>query len=67
MSEPSKEQFIERFVAELVRLGGPTFADGSSVEEYARETAPLYWDEEWQREDGPEACADADYVCWEWE
>lgn len=63
----TEAQFIERFVKELIRLGGATFSDGSSVEDYARETAPLYWAEEWQREDGPEVCADADYDCWEFE
>ncbi|MBN8187572.1 hypothetical protein JF540_12815 [Salipiger thiooxidans] len=59
------EEFTEKFVKELVRLGGPTFADGTSVEEYALQTAPLYFAEDWQREDGPEACAEADFDCWE--
>ncbi|PQV52867.1 hypothetical protein LX70_03973 [Defluviimonas denitrificans] len=61
------EEFTERFVKEMVRLGGETFADGSSVAEYARETAPLYYAEDYQREEGPEACAEADIDCWEYE
>lgn len=61
------EEFTERFVKEMIRLGGETFADGSSVAEYARETAPLYFAEDYQREEGPEACAEADIDCWEYE
>jgi len=59
------EEFTEAFVKEMIRLGGETFSDGSSVEEYAQEVAPLYFAEDWQREDGPEACAEADFDCWE--
>lgn len=64
--EITKEEFIERFVAELVRLGGEVFNDGSSIAEYGREVAPSYWDEDYQREEGPEACAEADRDCWEY-
>lgn len=35
--------------------------DGGSIEEYARMTAPSYYEDEDQREDGPEACASAQY------
>lgn len=58
--------FIERFVNHMVLVGGTEFADGSSIEEYAREVAPTYWANSDQREDGPEACADADMDCWEY-
>lgn len=64
-AEMQIEEFTERFVAELVTLGGDTFSDGGSVAEYAREVAPLYYAEDYQREDGPEACAEADFDCWE--
>ncbi len=67
MAEPemTKDDFVERFVDHLISIGGRTFADGESVEDYAREVAPIYWAEEWQRADGPEACAEADFDCWE--
>lgn len=60
----TRDEFIERFVARMLRAG-PAFADGSSIEEYAREVAPTYWGEESQREDGPESCAEGDMDCWE--
>lgn len=62
--EMTKEQFIEAFVARCVSVAGPTFDDGSSIEVYAREVAPSYWSEDYQREEGPEACADADMSYW---
>ncbi|PIE10020.1 MAG: hypothetical protein CSA72_10425 [Rhodobacterales bacterium] len=64
-SSITEQEFMDRFIRELVRLGGEEFDDGSSVAEYAIEVAPLYWAEPWQREDGPEACAEADFDCWE--
>lgn len=65
MSEQLTEaEFIERFVARMLSYGA-TFADGSSIEEYAREIAPTYWAHVDQREDGPEECAEADMDCWE--
>ncbi|MGP3726101.1 hypothetical protein [Cereibacter sphaeroides] len=60
----TKEQFIEAFVARCVSVAGPTFDDGSSIADYAREVAPSYWADDHQREDGPEACADADMSYW---
>jgi len=59
----TREEFIERFVAEMVSYGA-TFDDGTSVEEYAREIAPTYWDNEDQRAEGPEECAQADMSYW---
>ncbi|MDK8874718.1 hypothetical protein [Paracoccus sp. SSJ] len=63
----TEAEFIERFVNHMVLIGGTEFADGSSIEAYAREAAPTYWAEVDQREDGPEACAQADISCWEYE
>jgi len=54
----TKDDFVTRFVKRMVERGGKQFDDGSSIEEYAQETAPLYWAEPDQREEGPEACAD---------
>lgn len=59
-----KDEFIARFKAHMLSIAGPTFADGASVAEYADETAPTYFEEEWQREQGPEPCADADMSYW---
>ncbi len=60
----SKEQFIERFVERMVSRAGTKFDDGESIEDYARQTAPSYWEAGWQRETGPEECADADMSYW---
>lgn len=64
--ELTREMFIERFVNHMVLVGGTEFADGSSIEEYAREVAPTYWEDADQREDGPEACAEGDIDCWDY-
>lgn len=61
----TKDEFIARFKAELIRLAGETDANGDSVAEYADETAPTYWDDETQRAWGPEECARADFDEWE--
>lgn len=62
---PDKAEFIERFIARMVDRIGPTFDDGSSVADYARQIATVAWDTDWQREDGPEVCADVniEYMC----
>lgn len=60
----TKEEFCRRFVERMVQRGGQTFDDGSSIREYAEETAPTYWQERHQREDGPEECAEADMSYW---
>lgn len=62
--ELTQEEFCARFEAHLLNYGGPTFDDGSSIADYARETAPTYWDDEALRLDGPESCADADMSYW---
>lgn len=61
----TRDEFIERFVKHMLSVGGTTFADGGSIEEYAREIAPTYWGDEGLREDGPESCAEGDMDCWE--
>lgn len=61
----TKEQFVERFVAEMLRIAGPQFDDGDDIEDYARRTAPTYWENEDQREVGPEECAQSDISYWE--
>lgn len=63
--ELSKEEWCKRFVTRMIdRAGFDHFDDGELVLDYAWATAPTYWDEEDQREDGPEACADADMSYW---
>lgn len=66
----TKDEFCDRFVAELLRIVGPTYLDADTGEAvstatYAEQTAPTYWDEPWQREEGPEVCAATDYSYWE--
>jgi hypothetical protein len=58
-----KCEFIERFVAYMLKHGGDKFDDGSSIEDYAREMAPSYCDD-WPDET-PEESASADMDCWE--
>jgi hypothetical protein len=59
-----RDVFCARFKAEMLRIAGPTFDDGSSIADYADDAAPTYFDEPWQREDGPEECARADISYW---
>lgn len=58
-----KDEFCHRFKAEMLRHA-TTFDDGSSVADYADETAPTYWENLDQRECGPEECARADISYW---
>ena len=51
-----EEEFIERFVAHMLRRAGPKFDDGSSVAEYARDVAPSYWDDPDPSAEGPPGC-----------
>ena len=61
----NKEEFCARFVAEMKRAAGfEAFTDGTTVEDYAKATAPSYYDEPDQRADGPEECARADVSYW---
>lgn len=60
-----QEEFCARFKAHMLDRAGPTFDDGASIADYADETAPTYWEEAgWLRDQGPEACADADMSYW---
>jgi hypothetical protein len=61
----TKEEFCVRFKAEMLRVAGPTFDDGESIGDYADEAAPAYFDQDWQREEGPEECARTDIAYWE--
>lgn len=63
-SEISKEEFCRRFKARMLACAGEKFDDGTSIAEYAEETAPNYYDDPDQRSDGPEECADADISYW---
>ncbi len=57
--------FVERFKAYCLKTCGFTyFDDGDSVAEYCDKVAPSYWADPFQREDGPESCAEADMSYW---
>jgi len=60
----TQAEFCARFKAHMLKYGGPTFEDGSSIADYADDTAPTYWEQPSDREEGPEACADADMSYW---
>lgn len=72
--ELTKEEFIARFKAELIRIVGPAYFvagdHGEIIEltgrtaDYADKVAPTYWDEPDHRADGPEACARSDLSYW---
>ena len=60
-----RDEFLRRFKARMIERAGQTFDDGSSIAEYADETGPTYWEEDSLiRDEGPEACADADMSYW---
>lgn len=63
--ELSKEEWCARFVKHMcVTCPHGRFEDGESIANYAEHTAPTYFETDWQREEGPEACADADMSYW---
>lgn len=64
MSEVTQDEFVARFVAEMVRVGGERFSDGESIRDYATDTAKTYFDDFEQRLEGPEECARADISYW---
>lgn len=64
MGEITEQEFCARFKARMLAVAGETFDDGESISEYADETAPTYYETDWQRAEGPEACADADMSYW---
>lgn len=56
--------FRDRFVAEMM-TALPIFGDTEAeLRAYAAEIAESYYETEWQREEGPEACAQADISYW---
>lgn len=61
----TESEFVERFVAYMLKCRGQTFADGFSVERYARETAPSYFADQHMDGESPEDCAEADMAEWE--
>lgn len=63
-AEMTQEEFCARFKAHMLMRAGPSFDDGESIADYADETAPTYWEQDWQRKEGPEACAEADMSYW---
>jgi hypothetical protein len=59
-----RDEFLQRFKARMIERAGQTFDDGTSIPQYADEIAPSYYDDEDQRSEGPEECADADMSYW---
>lgn len=60
-----KEEWCKRFIIRMMDRAGRThFDDGESILDYAHETSIACWEDEWQREAGPEAAADADMSYW---
>lgn len=63
--ELTEERFVALFKAHCLKHCGFThFDDGTSVSEYCDEVAPSYWADPFQRETGPEECAEADMSYW---
>lgn len=58
-AEITSEEFIARFKARLRELLGEAWDA-----KYVDEIAPTYWDDEGQRADGPEDCAEAEASEW---
>lgn len=64
MADLGREEFCTRFKAQILAVAGEKFDDGESIADYADETAPTYYETDWQRGLGPEECADADMSYW---
>ncbi|WP_376856037.1 hypothetical protein [Brevundimonas faecalis] len=64
MTNITKEEFCDRFVTEMMKAAPIFDSTTDELLAYADEIAPSYWETEWQREDGPEACAQADISYW---
>jgi hypothetical protein len=61
----TEAEFVARFTAHCLRTCGFThFDDGTSVADHCADVAPSYWADPFQRETGPEECADADMDFW---
>lgn len=62
----NEKEFVERFVAKMLLVAGPVDADGDSVEDYARQIARSYFEEQYLNDDmSPEECASTDVSYWE--
>jgi hypothetical protein len=61
-----KEEFCKRFVDRMMARAGFThFDDGVSIQSYAEEIAPTYWESHGgPLAETPEECADADMSYW---
>jgi len=59
----TQDEFTRRFVEEMLSIVGPPDANGDSVEAYAREAAPGYFDDDHGMT--PEECASTDVSYWE--
>lgn len=65
-----KEEFCARFVACMLEEAGfkrfrnKDGSDAGSVEDYANETALVYWNNPYSKSEGPEKCARADMNYW---
>lgn len=63
--ELTEASFVERFTLHCLKQCGFThFDDGTSVAEYCEEVAPSYYAHPFQRETGPEECAESDMSYW---
>lgn len=66
VSELTESEFCRRFVDHMVKfVGRETLDDGTSVREYATETAPSYFEDQHQDGESPEDCAETDVSYWE--
>ena len=63
--EITRDEFCKRFVTRMLdRAGRDHFDDGELILDYADRTAPTYFEDDGIRDEGPEACADADMSYW---
>lgn len=59
------QEFVDRFVARMLAVAGSTFDDGSSIKQYAEDTAPSYFDDHGNDPlESAEDCADSDMSYW---
>lgn len=55
-----QDEFCRRFKARMIAVIGERYDDGSLVADEADQVGPTCWEDERQREDGPEECADTE-------
>jgi hypothetical protein len=67
----TRDEWLARFKAEMIHLAPfdrfdptETHPEGETVSSYADAIGPSYWDDETQRAEGPEDCAEADFSEW---